>query len=30
MWENHKQTKYPKPIVEDIQEEFKKTLKLYK
>jgi deoxyribodipyrimidine photo-lyase len=28
MWENHKKTGYPKPIVEDIQEEFKKTLKL--
>jgi deoxyribodipyrimidine photo-lyase len=28
MWENYKKTGYPKPIVEDIQEEFKKTLKL--
>jgi deoxyribodipyrimidine photo-lyase len=28
MWENHKKIGYPKPIVEDIQEEFKKTLKL--
>jgi deoxyribodipyrimidine photo-lyase len=29
-WEEHKKTKYPKPMIEDIQQEFKKTLKLLK
>jgi len=29
-WIEYKNIKYPKPIVEDIQKEFKKTLKLYR
>ncbi len=29
-WEDYKHIKYPKPIIEDIQEEFQKTLKLYR
>jgi deoxyribodipyrimidine photo-lyase len=29
-WENYKKIDYPKPIVDDIQGEFKKTLKLLK
>jgi deoxyribodipyrimidine photo-lyase len=29
-WEEHKKTKYPKPMIDDIQHEFKKTLKLVK
>jgi len=29
-WQNYKNIEYPKPIIENIQEEFKKTLQLYK
>ena len=29
-WSEYKKTKYPQPIIDDIQAEFKKTLKLIK
>ena len=29
LWEDYKNISYPKPMIQDIQDEFKKTLKLY-